>query len=236
LLSSTIHQLLDACRELGCPVCSMGTRTVGRYLESLFYEYVNDPGIRESLLKSQGFCREHAQLLLNTRIASGFGASILYLHIVDAILENWSDPARAKFLALAAVRFGERISGIRQRGGLSSGAVPCLACEQRNTAEDHALDELSKSLGDEKIQLALNESDGLCFPHLTQLLESIQEPNRIQFLFDLTRGKLETRRSEMSELIRKNDHRFRSEEISLEEALAWKKVMCMISGARISQT
>jgi hypothetical protein len=51
---------------------------------------------------------------------------------------------------------------------------------------------------------------------------------------ELTRIMLEKRGSEMAELIRKNDHRFRSEGITREEALAWRKAMCMISGASIT--
>jgi hypothetical protein len=67
-------------------------------------------------------------------------------------------------------------------------------------------------------------------------LERIQKPDYASFLLELTRTKLEKRRSEMEELIRKNDHRFRSEGITREEALAWRKAMCMISGASITLT
>lgn len=52
----------------------------------------------------------------------------------------------------------------------------------------------------------------------------------------LTKTKLEARQTGMSELIRKNDHNFRLEEITKDEALAWKKALSMVSGVSISLT
>jgi hypothetical protein len=40
----------------------------------------------------------------------------------------------------------------------------------------------------------------------------------------------------MTEVIRKSDYRSGSEKISHEEAIAWKKSMCMVSGVSISPT
>ena len=50
-------------------------------------------------------------------------------------------------------------------------------------------------------------------------------------MLDLTRARLEALQAEMAELVRKNDYRFQSESITESEGLAWRKAMCMISGA-----
>jgi hypothetical protein len=109
-----------------------------------------------------------------------------------------------------------------------------MACEQQDALCDRSLDEIRKTLGEEKMRDALQESDGLCFPHLTQVLERIKNTDDVEFLLALTKKQLKTRQTEMAELIRKNDHRFQSEGISEDEALAWKKTICMISGVSIS--
>ena len=111
-----------------------------------------------------------------------------------------------------------------------------MACEQRNTVMDRSINEIRNSLGDEKMQNALQDSDGLCFPHLLQVLENNQNAEDAEFLLSLTKTKLEARQTEMAELIRKNDHNFRSEEITQDEALAWKKALSMVSGVSISLT
>lgn len=220
--------------QTGCPVCRLSARSVKRYLESLFYESVNDPGTRDKLIKSLGFCREHVQLLLNTRIADGLGASIIYENIVNVILRKLPD--RLQPPSPGRSPSGEQSREIRGLISASSGLGTCAACEQRDESADRALHELGKSLGEEKLQSALQGSDGLCFPHVAQLLERIQEPDNVTFLLELTRNKLETFGSQMAEFIRKNDYQFRSEGITHAEALAWKKAMCTISGASITLT
>ena len=52
----------------------------------------------------------------------------------------------------------------------------------------------------------------------------------------LTKNKLEARKAEMAEVIRKNDHHHHSEGITQEEAIAWKKAMVMLSGVSINPT
>jgi hypothetical protein len=95
---------------------------------------------------------------------------------------------------------------------------------------------LSKALGEEEMRTALNTSDGLCFPHLTQVLEHGHNQDDTDFILTLTNTTLEKRRAEMADLIRKNDYQFQDEGITQEEALAWKKSMCMITGVSISPT
>ncbi len=90
---------------------------------------------------------------------------------------------------------------------------------------------MSSSLDDESLRLVFQDLDGLCFPHLAQLLERTQETETVQFLLHVTQKNLETLQSEMDELIRKNDYRFQSEGITDCEGQAWRKAMRMISGA-----
>lgn len=186
-------------------------------MKSIFNEYVNDHSTRDALLKTLGFCGEHVQLLLNTRIADALGASIIYENIVKKLLRDI--PVRTKEFRNA-----------------SDSTVGCMACKQRNAVFERSLDELSSTLGEEKMRTGLLNSDGLCFPHLAQTLERMQNQDDGNFLITLTQNKLETRQTEMAEVIRKNDYQFRAEGISQEEAFAWKKTMCMITGVSISPT
>ncbi len=221
--------LVNACGQPGCPVCHLGAHSVRRYLDGLFYELVNDPGARDNLLKSRGFCAEHAGILLRTRIADALGASIIYGHILKHILEDFPKPSASSSSNPNPSKDRARLVSKFMKASTIPGRCP--ACEQRETASNHALGGLSQSLHDEKLRLALQGSDGFCFPHLTRLLERIESAEDSKFVLDLTRLRLEGLQAQMAELVRKNDYRFQSEGITESEGLAWRKAMCLISGA-----
>ena len=213
------HDLLDACAQPGCPICRVGAYSAKRYMKSMFNEYVNDITMRDNLLKSMGYCYEHTQLLLTIRIADALGASIIYENIVKKILRELPEQIKSTDFEKATTRI-----------------KACPACEQRDDVFARSSHELGKSLGDEKMRSALEKSDGLCFPHLSQVLENVQNATNETFLLLLTKSKLEARQAEMAEVIRKSDHQFKDEKITQEEAIAWKKVISTISGASINPT
>jgi hypothetical protein len=207
----------------------VGAHSVKRYLKSIFYEYVNDIDTRARLNKRLGFCEEHVQVLLNARIADTLGASIIYENIAKVLLREFP-PSSASLNPKEASRL---VGGIMDTAA-SNGT--CVACEQRDTVIKNTLNEMSQALGDEKLQAALQKSDGLCLPHTARLLERLEKPEDVTFLMQLTREKLATLQGGMAEVIRKSDYQTGSEKIAHEEAIAWKKAMCMVSGVSISST
>jgi nucleotide-binding universal stress UspA family protein len=56
----TYYDLSDALARPGCAVCRLVANAVDRYLRGLLHESVNNPGVRERLRASSGFCREHS--------------------------------------------------------------------------------------------------------------------------------------------------------------------------------
>ena len=223
------HEFLEACTQTGCPVCRIGSQTVRRQLKSLFYEYVNDREMRANLVKSLGFCGEHTRLLLSHKIADGLGASIIYEHLVKVILREF--PASA-----SNVQPKELSRKINSFVSASEGLGECQACTRRAEAVNYTLSQIVGALDNTTLLDALEKSDGFCFPHLSQLLLQTPKPADVNFLLTFTKNKLETRKAEMAEVIRKNDHHHSSEVISAEEAIAWKKAMVMLSGVSINPT
>jgi hypothetical protein len=223
------HDLLDACKEPGCPICRLGAQTVRRYMRSLFYENVNDLKTRDIIVKSLGFCGEHTRLLLSARIADGLGNAIIYEHLVKVVLRELPKNAAAGKPADLAKRLRRFISG-------SDGLGQCPVCTRRAEIVDYNIIQISRSLDNETLRLALEASDGFCFLHLAQTLERTPKPADIDFLLTLTRQKLETRQAELAEVIRKNDHHNRGELITDEEALAWKKAASLLGSMSITPT
>ena len=54
------YDLLDAIKRGECPICSVALRTVASWMDSISYESVNDPQVRDNLRASHGFCNKHA--------------------------------------------------------------------------------------------------------------------------------------------------------------------------------
>ena len=86
--SSTSYDLIEACQQRGCPICRLEQRAVERYLDSLFYESVNDPKLRERLRDSLGFCREHAWLAIDKRLGNALGFAIIYRDVINNVLRK----------------------------------------------------------------------------------------------------------------------------------------------------
>jgi hypothetical protein len=226
---SSLHELLEACNQTGCPVCRIGAQTVRKQLKALFYEYVNDIEMRETLVKSLGFCSEHVRLLLSHKIADTLGASIIYEHLVKVVLREFPKQTSNLQPKDLSRKFNSLVSA-------SEGLGECLACKRRDEAVNYTLRQISSALDNATLREALEKSDGFCFPHLSQLFLQIQKPADVEYLLTLTKTKLETRQFEMAEVIRKNDHRFHAEKITEDEALAWKKAMVVLSGVSINPT
>jgi len=78
---------------------------------------------------------------------------------------------------------------------------------------------------------ALQESDGLCLPHLRLALELVRNVSACERLLAIHREKLQSLRAELTEFIRKNDYQFRAEGIG-SEGDAWLRAVGLIVGGR----
>jgi len=224
----THHEFLEACKETGCPVCRLGAQTVRRQLLGLFHEYVNDKEMRAGLVESIGFCGEHTRLLLSHKIADGLGASIIYEHLVKVVLRELPTSSTTSPKELS-----RKISSLVSA---SEELDQCPACQRREEAAVYTLRQIAGALDNDTLRSALEKSDGVCLPHLSQLMLHLSNQADVDFLLTLTKNKLGARQTEMAEVIRKNDHRFKSETITDGEAIAWKKAMTLLSGVSINPT
>lgn len=212
------EELRAACREPGCPVCRLVDRSVRRYLDSLFYEYVNDDHVRQALRKSRGLCNQHAWQAVDERIGSALGFALLYRDVVAEVLGGLPRP--------------ERAGGLRRLKQALKALTPtreCPACVQRAKTEASVLESLARELGDAEFRAELEASEGLCVPHLLLALQSLSGDERAEALLAMEDTKLQGLHAELSELIRKNDYRFIEEEWGLESD-SWRRAIQKLNG------
>src|SRR6266700_1902582 len=79
-------QLREALEAPGCAVCRLAEEAVEASQRTLLYENVNDPGVRELLARSGGYCRQHAWQLVRRRDL--LGTAIVYRDLVRRFMEG----------------------------------------------------------------------------------------------------------------------------------------------------
>ena len=201
----TYHDVSEALAEPGCVVCRLVANSVDCYLRGLLHESVNDPGMRERLRASKGFCREHSWQL--QRRGDPLSISILWHDLLSPELDE--DPGRRR-------RAGGRRKPL------------CPACEIAVEAERRYVGILVEHLEVGALRNEYAASAGLCLPHLG--LARIAAPAGARcFLATAESDKLTRLREELSEIIRKNDHRFRDEPWGSERD-AWIRATRKLAG------
>jgi hypothetical protein len=236
LPSSIVYNLLEACREEGCPICRLEQKSVERYLDQHFYENVNSPRWRDRLRDSLGFCREHAWLGVDQRLGDALGYSIIYRDLLNSILNRLKDgssaalPVRQKRSPLRQVPqavqdlIEKALTALTPRKG-------CPVCEHRDEASHTLITVLVGELNTADMRNALQASKGLCLPHLRQTLEQIKDVAACETLLNIHREKLESLKAELEEFIRKNDYQAIKEGFG-REGDAWLRALAVVAGRR----
>jgi uncharacterized protein DUF6062 len=218
---SAAFEVREALGQPGCAVCLLALRAVGRFIGAVSYEQVNDPGLRAELREARGFCNPHAYRWLR-EARNVLGTAIIYRDVLQASLGDLDRP---------------QASG-RSEGGLlggwlrpQSGSVsrPCLACRAQHQAESRYLNALLQSLADAEVAAEFDRSGGLCRLHT---LAAVRRggPGVAQVL-GRARQSVEELIGQLSEVIRKEDYRFRHEARSEAEASAPRRAIAWAAGA-----
>jgi len=212
--------LIEACSESGCPVCRISLELGRHYVDSILYEYVNDPGVRDEIRKSRGYCNEHAWWMLDVR-GAGLGIAIFQRDVVQTVLELTEALPDGRNARQSAQELLKRLQPTAE----------CPVCAHRRTMEDFMLDTLLQHIGEEKLAAALAGSAGLCLPHFSRALERVDDADTLKQLVALQWRTLTELRDDLAEFIRKNDYRFRDEGFG-KEGDSWRRAIGIVSGER----
>jgi hypothetical protein len=230
------YDLRDALAEPGCPVCHLRARGVDRYLDSLLYESINDPGVRHDIREARGFCHRHAWQLV--RPSASLGAAILHHDVIETVLEVLEE---ARFQApplLSLQRLQESLAP-RAPGPATADLAkqlepqqPCPACRMEERREVACLNTLVGNLtGEEGLLDAFRSSAGLCLPHFRQALALTHKREVFEALVEAQCAIWQRLEADLGEFIRKTDYRFQDEPYG-QERDAWLRGIAAVSGSR----
>lgn len=170
-------------------------------MDDLLYENVNDPGVREKIRRSAGFCNRHAWQM--HKIGDGFGLGIIYEDLLRIVLEK--APAHDDHSVSIIKKELFDVSGIQRK-------CPCIVCDQEWTIEKQYCSLFIRSLGDpEFLAQYRNAPAGLCFPHIFSILKESEAVETQRTIVQIEIGKAHALLEELRIFIKKHDYRFEKE-------------------------
>jgi hypothetical protein len=230
-------ELREACDAGGCPICSLATDVVKRYLEAVLYEGVNDPETRDGVVAARGYCNVHSWLL--REIGAGLGAALLYRDVLRHVAVDLDRIQPGEAFALlpeveARARASRRVVGLmRRRSGAglvhSDPHSTCPACRERDHFESLAIAALASYLSDDELRAAFERSGGLCLVHLDRSRHAVRDRRQLADLLSLQRDLYLRLVGELDEYIRKQDYRFSAEPLGSERD-AWIRSIEKVAG------
>ena len=234
--TTSYYDLRDALTKPGCPICSLTALAAERYLGSLLWEKVNDVGLRSQIRQARGFCRDHAWNLASHRAA--LGTAIITRDVLRTLLEELEEPhPRGPFpLSLRGPQESRRArQAATASNALAVRLAPqasCPACAQVDEMEDVLLTTfVVHLLGPEGLLTPYEASDGLCLPHFCQALDRVRNQRVLAALVRAQTTIWRRLSGQLSEFIRKNDHRFRDEPWG-DEGDSWRRAIAALAGSR----
>jgi hypothetical protein len=186
LKSSAYFDLIDAFAEPTCPICFLVRRDADRFLNSLLYEYVADPGIQRDFRASRGLCNRHAWQMTEQR-GGNVGVAILCQTVLDEVLSLLS-PASSKPDSSAWTRLlgvqPDEGSAVAERLGASE---RCMCCAALDADERRYVAMFAESAGETRLRDGYAASQGVCLPHFRQLLKQMRQTEARWLIDEQTR-------------------------------------------------
>ncbi len=231
--SMSYFNLLDAFSADTCPICALIDKESKRHLHALYYEFVNDAGVRDSLHRSRGFCNWHAWA--STEITcSNTGISIIYRDLLNSEIAT----IREILNLVASTRASRNpITNFRRKKDLTLALndwkkkEACIVCTANAGATLFHLRELLDHLGEEGFSDRFRASMGLCLPHLKILVEKFTSHPNLPLALEVQIEKYQRLSWELGEFWRKHDYRFAHEPKGAESD-SWLRVIKQFVGMR----
>lgn len=225
------YDLLEFFPKSGCAICNLLLRDVNYYLDSLLYEYVNDPATHRAFRVSRGLCNLHGWQL--TRYTgNSLGTAILYRAAVDEVLKIIDSAPLPTQNSSGSGRWRETNGGAGP--ALAGNLEPtgqCVACTFQNETEKRYIQTLSQHIPDPRLRDVYRASDGLCLPHFRQLLREVTSSDALRQIVDIQRDIWTKLKAELEEFESKSGQDRRHEAMGA-EGDSWLRAIGRMGGER----
>lgn len=229
-------ELEDGFREPGCPICNILAQGARRYFSFFLNDSVLDPGARLQLIESVSWCARHTLLLLTVESREWpdhMGSATIFESLLEATQRRLTEARQSLRRRQTSAASRSRRRAIQRARDALRPRKACPACESEAEREASYLDFFIDALFDPALELEMKAlysgSEGLCYRHLIGCLERCASPEQANELAELEQPKLASLTREVSEYLRKHDHRYREEPFG-DEVDAWARAARKLAG------
>ena len=220
------YDLLERLERPGCAICALILHAGKQYMESLLYEFSLDEGVQRAFRSGRGLCNYHSWLLVHQHGYS-LSVSVLFESALDEVVEIMESTSPAAS-ASGMVRLLSRSLG----GGLEDRLEPegpCLVCANVQEAESRYVQTFAEHWSMEALQTAFRTSDGLCLPHLREVLRQLEARTERKQLIEFHVAKWTALKAELDQFQLKSAYNYVGEPMGA-EADSWKRAVARLTG------
>jgi len=229
-------ELEDGLRRPGCPICGILAEGTRRNFSFFLNDGVLDPGMRLRLVESGGWCARHMMLLLNVEAREypdHMGSATVFESLLEMAHRCLAEALRSLRRRQTSAASRSRRRAIQRARDALRPRKACPACESEAEREASYLGFFIDALFDPALGLEMKAlysgSEGLCYRHLIGCLERCASPEQVNELAELEQSKLASLTREVSEYLRKHEHRHREEPFG-DEVDAWARAARKLAG------
>jgi hypothetical protein len=231
--SWSFYDLRDALSHSDCAICHLSAEATEQFLESLLWESVNDPEVRDRIRQARGFCSGHSWRLARHR--ESLGATIIVNDVLRDTLRVMKDAHFQAPPVLSLRRTQEALSPKQPAAATAdivaqlSARQACPVCVEAEKMEGVFLTTLLENLlGEDGLLADFVSSDGLCLPHFRQALTQVRDEALFEALVDVQRAIWERLADQLSEIVRKADYRFQNESPGEESGASLRAIAALV--------
>jgi hypothetical protein len=204
-----------------CFLCALEDEIERKYIDAYLSEHVMDAKAREKLVEGGGFCNHHfyRMLAIATRPESsdGHGIALIAQSIIEKIVQDLQKQKKHSKEA-----FHQK--------------TECPACAYLANLMEIYIKKIVELLAsrDEEFLGLFKDSEGLCIPHFTTLLKTLEgtmhNKNRdiIKIVIDVEEKNFCRVKSELSEYVRRQSYEFSEKDRRAVEDALWKSIQKIV--------
>lgn len=196
-----------------CALCVLEKESLKNYLDSFLYENVNDPGAREALRASRGYCPHHAHHL------AGF-------HDPLALSILYQDQASL------AVEFLKKYGAHQDLASLWAKHEVCPVCRQALQIRRHYLGILIEGLRESEMREALLDRLTLCWMHSLLTMDAVHDGEIKRRMTALIQERLSGLGARLGQYCQDCQKNAEGEVVDSPHSFAWKEAVETFAGQK----
>ncbi|MGA2440385.1 MAG: DUF6062 family protein [Tepidisphaeraceae bacterium] len=210
-------KLIETMKQPGCPVCARIIEDTHHAMDGFLYESVNDAPLRDQIRNDRGLCHRHSWQL--ARFGDALGSAILFRDVLGTVLSALGGKSAASRFRKPPARLGAQV---------------CLFCRQEEKSHKGLFWLLVAHVDDPELKAAWEGPAVLCIPHLGDLCGLLRDDAARRRMIEVHRGKYQALCREMSQLIEKQSHDHRPEQIGPEKNSWIRAIEALVGRSGIS--